>query len=183
MIEPELSRPAIFLDRDGTLIKEVNYLSRVEDLEILPNTKKALEMFHSSGFLKIVVTNQSGVGRGLFTAEDVVRINSAMASDLDGLIDSVYFCPHSPDDDCKCRKPAAGLIEAAQAEMSIDLSRSWVIGDKAIDVELGSRLGMKTALVLTGYGRAERKAAEDSATIVADDLLDAARRIAAIRSR
>ena len=106
---------AAFIDRDGTLIEEVNFLSRVEDLQIFPFTLKALTLLRANGFKIHVVTNQSGIGRGIYTEQDMQAIHRQMTMDLPGLIDSFHFCPHLPDAGCRCRKPDTGMIEEATA--------------------------------------------------------------------
>ncbi|MFN2412935.1 MAG: D-glycero-alpha-D-manno-heptose-1,7-bisphosphate 7-phosphatase [Pyrinomonadaceae bacterium] len=170
-------RPAIFVDRDGTLVEEVNYLSRVEDLQIFPYTREALELFRSKNFLIIVVTNQSGIGRGIYDERAMESIHEQMRTELDCLIDRFYFCPHLPESHCACRKPGIGMIENAMADFAIERKKSWMIGDKKIDVETGENAKTKTALVLTGYGEAHRKLLHRPPDIVAADLLAAARRI------
>lgn len=145
-------RPAIFLDRDGTLIEEVNYLSRVEDLRLFPFSANAVRRLKDAGFLMVVVTNQSGIGRGIYTEADMHAIHDAIQTELNGAIDAFYFCPHLPSDGCDCRKPKLGMIDAATLELEIDIENSWMIGDKKIDIETGQAADMRTALVLTGYG-------------------------------
>jgi D-glycero-D-manno-heptose 1,7-bisphosphate phosphatase len=163
-------RPAIFLDRDGTLIEEVNYLSRVEDLRLFPFSAEAVKRLKNAGYLIVVVTNQSGIGRGIYTEADMQAVHDAIQKRLDGAIDAFYFCPHLPDDGCDCRKPKTGMIDAAVRDLQIDLQESWMIGDKKIDVETGVNAGMRTALVLTGYGEHERGSLERPPDILADDL-------------
>lgn len=172
-------QPAVFLDRDGTLIEEVNYLSRVEDLRLFPFTANAVRLLKDAGFLVIVVTNQSGIGRGIYTEADMHRIHEAIQTELSGAIDAFYFCPHLPDDGCKCRKPKPGMIECALSDFDIDLKHSWMIGDKKIDVEAGMAASLKTALVLTGYGEQDRSMLEFKPTIIASDLEQAVRNITA----
>lgn len=176
---PSSPRPAIFLDRDGTLIEEVNFLSKVEDMRIFPGTWTALERFRDAGYALIVVTNQSGIGRGLYSTDDMEAIHRAMQKELGGLIDAFYFCPHLPDEGCDCRKPATGMIERAVAEHGILLGRSWVIGDKALDIELGRNAGTRTALVATGYGSGLSDEQRSTADVSAKDIGDAAERILA----
>jgi D-glycero-D-manno-heptose 1,7-bisphosphate phosphatase len=168
-------RKAVFLDRDGTLIEEVNFLSRVEDLRVFPFTLEALRMLKDAGFLIVVVTNQSGIGRGIYDAEAMHAIHDAMQSQLDGLIDAFYFCPHLPCDGCSCRKPSLGMLESAVKDFSIDLTNSWMIGDKKIDVETGRNAGSRTALVMTGYGRSHANQLESTPDVLAENLLDAVR--------
>lgn len=171
------SSPAIFVDRDGTLIEEVDHLSRVDDLKIFPFTREALELFKGRGFRVIVLTNQSGIARGYFTEGSMQAIHDKIKSELGTLVDSFYFCPHLPDAGCSCRKPNVGMIESAREDFEIDLAGSWMIGDKRIDVETGQNAGIGTALVLTGYGKADRNRLDKEPTIVANDLLEAAKLI------
>jgi len=163
-------RPAIFLDRDGTLVEEVNYLSRVEDLRLFPFSADAVRRLKEAGFLIIVVTNQSGIGRGIYTEAEMHAIHEAIQNELNGAIDAFYFCPHLPCDGCDCRKPKLGMIEAAARDLEIDVENSWMIGDKKIDVETGLSAGMRTALVLTGYGTQHKGSLEQLPEIMEDDL-------------
>ncbi len=173
-----MSRPFIFLDRDGTLIEDRHYAHRVQDCVLLPCALDALRLFRGAGFGLAIVTNQSGVGRGLFEMSDVERFHERLRSDLavGGIeLDGFYVCPHAPVEACTCRKPAPGLIERAVRELEADLASSWVIGDKTSDLELAEACGCKGALVLTGKG-AEQPTPEDR-ILVARDLLEAARHI------
>ena len=170
-------RPAAFIDRDGTLVEEVNYLSKVEDLRIFPFTAEAIRLLKEKGYRIIVVTNQSGIGRNIYGESEMQAIHDAMQDQLDGVIDAFYFCPHLPDEGCRCRKPALGMIEDAVSDMDIDLEKSWMIGDKNIDVETGRNARMSSALVLTGYGTKHISTLENPPEIVADDLLEAVKRI------
>ena len=171
-------QPAVFLDRDGTLIEEVNYLSRVEDLHLFPFTANAVKLLKDAGFLVIVVTNQSGIGRGIYTEADMHVIHETIQEELSGAIDAFYFCPHLPDAGCKCRKPNTGMIEAAMADFDVDLERSWIVGDKKTDIETGFAARIKSALVLTGYGEQHHLEFEQSAGIVADNFAEVAKYIA-----
>ncbi len=170
-------RPAAFIDRDGTLVEEVNYLSRLEDLRIFPFTAEAIRLLKERGYRIVVVTNQSGIGRKIYGVSEMQAIHDAMQEQLEGVIDAFYFCPHLPNEGCRCRKPALGMIEDAVSEMNIDLGSSWMIGDKNIDVETGRNAGMSSALVLTGYGAGHLSTLEYRPEIVADDLLEAVKRI------
>lgn len=163
-------KPAIFIDRDGTLIEEVNYLSRVEDLKLFPFTRDAIKRFKESGFLVIVVTNQSGIGREIYTEADMHTVHDAIQNELEGAIDAFYFCPHLPCDGCECRKPSLGMIRSAQKDFEIDMTGSWMIGDKNIDVETGKNARIRTALVLTGYGQQHQASLEQCPDIIVPDL-------------
>ena len=177
MIETNHTRPAAFIDRDGTLVEEVNYLSRVEDLRVFPFTAEALRLLREAGFLIVVVTNQSGIGRSIYSESDMKSIHDAMQEELEGAIDAFYFCPHLPDAGCRCRKPMLGMIEDAIADLNIDLNGSWMIGDKKIDVETGLNAGISSAMVMTGYGQKHLPSLDSPPSLVAADLLEAVRQI------
>lgn len=164
---------AVFIDRDGTLIEEVNFLSRVEDLRFFPFTAEAIKLLKENGFLVIVVTNQSGIGRKIFEESAMHRIHEKIQQHLSQKLDGIYFCPHLPDENCVCRKPNLGMIESACADFSIDLENSWMIGDKAIDIETGFNANIKTALVLTGYGRKQAEKLKKTPDLTAENLLEA----------
>ncbi len=169
------SRKAAFIDRDGTLIEEVNFLSRLEDLRFFSYTAEAIRLLKASGFLIVVVTNQSGVGRGIFEESAMHEIHETIQADLE--LDAFYFCPHLPTDGCRCRKPNTGMIEQASQKFAIDLENSWMIGDKAIDIETGFNAKIKTALVLTGYGRDAARKLTRKPDVTAENLLQAVKLI------
>jgi D-glycero-D-manno-heptose 1,7-bisphosphate phosphatase len=161
----DLMRPAVFLDRDGTMIHDVGYLSRIEDVQWFPWTIDAVRLLNRAGFLVCVVSNQGGIGLGLCPEAKVYQIHAAMEADLraaEASVDGWYFCPHHPRAvlpalrvDCLCRKPRPGLVRAAQQAHAIDLAASFVIGDKAIDMGLAGAVGAVGILVRTGYGAGE----------------------------
>ena len=173
------ARPAAFLDRDGTLVEEVNYLSRVEDLRVFPFTLEALTLLKDAGFLIIVMTNQSGIGRGIYTEEAMHSIHRQMDLELPGLIDEYHFCPHLPDAGCACRKPGTGMMEAAESTFAIDRKESWMVGDKLLDIEAGMNAGTHSALVKTGYGRSTAEKIVRAPDIIGENLLDVVRQIVA----
>jgi len=177
MDEPIQSKAAIFIDRDGTLIEEVDFLSRPEDMRVFTFSAQALRLFKDQDYKIIVITNQSGVGRGYFNADDVRSVHEALTAELPGMIDAFYFCPHHPDDGCSCRKPSSGMIEQAVEDHDIDIANSWIVGDKTLDIETGLNIGVSTALVLTGYGASHVKDLVRMPDIVADNILEAARQI------
>ncbi|MFH1258633.1 MAG: D-glycero-beta-D-manno-heptose 1,7-bisphosphate 7-phosphatase [Elusimicrobiota bacterium] len=150
---------AVFLDRDGTICVEKDYLSDPDDFVLLPKVAEAIRLFNHSDWLVVVVSNQSGVGRGYFSAETVEKVNQKMAQllALEGArVNAIFYCPHKPEDNCSCRKPNTGMIEQAVKKFpAIDLSRSFMVGDKLLDVLLAHRAGMQGVLVLTGYGKKE----------------------------
>lgn len=178
--------PAVFLDRDGTMIDDVGYLGRVEDIRWIPGALTAVARFNRAGYLVCVTTNQAGIGRGLFTAATVAAIHAQMDAALAAAgarVDGWFFCPHHPEaaleafrQVCACRKPAPGLIQQACARFPIDLARSFVIGDKPLDLGLAVNAGVRGVLVRTGYGaKAEIAHAGrvPGAAFVADDLASA----------
>lgn len=165
----------VFIDRDGTLIEEVNFLSRLEDLRIFPYTAEALRILRENGFLIVVVTNQSGIGRKIFEEPAMHEIHQKIKTDLS--LEAFYFCPHLPTDGCDCRKPNLGMIKAAQRDLAIDLENSWMIGDKESDIETGFNANIKTALVLTGYGEKAIGKMERKPNVVAENLLEAVKEI------
>lgn len=169
------SRKTAFVDRDGTLIEEVNFLSRLEDLRIFSYTKEAVQILKDAGFLIVVVTNQSGIGRRIFEESAMHEIHQVIQADLE--LDAFYFCPHLPNEGCRCRKPNTGMIEQATKDFSIDLENSWMIGDKQIDVETGFNAGIKTALVLTGYGETTVKELKSKPDVIGGNLLEAVKSI------
>jgi D-glycero-D-manno-heptose 1,7-bisphosphate phosphatase len=183
-------RPAVFLDRDGTLIEDRHYLADPAGVVLLPGVPEGLRRLGELGFLLVVVSNQSGVARGLMTEKEVRATNDAVAEALrrEGAgVDAFYYCPHHPTigrepyvQACACRKPAPGMILAAAEALDISLPDSVVVGDKVDDLELGARLGLPAYLVLTGKGAesAASPAAAGAAKIV-QGLLDVAAHLAA----
>ncbi|HEV8593701.1 MAG TPA: HAD family hydrolase [Pyrinomonadaceae bacterium] len=174
---------AVFVDRDGTLIEEVNFLSDVKDLRLFPYTVEAVRLLKDHGFRVVVVTNQSGIGRGIYDEAAMHSIHAAIQEELTNAIDAFYFCPHLPHSGCRCRKPGLKMIEDACQDLDIDLTDSWMVGDKRLDVETGYNAGIKTSLVLTGYGKTHVDMLERFPDIIAANLLDAAKRIVAARRR
>lgn len=157
-----MARPAVFIDRDGTLNVEKKYLHRFEDWEWIPGAIEAVRKFNTAGFLVIVVSNQAGVARGLYSESDVVSLHARVDEELDkagARIDAYYFCPHHPEyaegNECACRKPLPGMLVQAREELNIDFARSWMIGDKLIDIQAGQAAGIRSILVATGYGASE----------------------------
>ncbi|AHF97486.1 D,D-heptose 1,7-bisphosphate phosphatase [Desulfurella acetivorans A63] len=144
---------AVFLDRDGTIIKDAGYLKRFSDIRLLPYTKKALELFAKMHYKIIVVTNQSGIARGYFSEEFVIKTHEIINKRCSNLIDAFYYCPHLPEDNCVCRKPKTALIDQAIADFNIKKEGSYVIGDKETDIELGLNADIEPILVLTGEGK------------------------------
>ena len=169
-------RPAVFLDRDGTLNREVNYLHKIENFEWVPGAPQAIKRLNALGMPVLVVTNQSGVARGYYTEDDVDRLHAWMNEELakvGATVDAFYFCPYHPDGTVEeyqalshCRKPNVGMFETAGEEWGVDPTRSFVVGDKNTDLIPGNELGMTTILVRTGHGETEDESVADH--VVAD---------------
>jgi D-glycero-D-manno-heptose 1,7-bisphosphate phosphatase len=178
--------PAVFLDRDGTLIHDPGYLGRFEDLRWFPWSIDAVRLLNRAGFLVLVVTNQGGVGLGLYDDEFVRRVHVEMARQFEAAgarVDGWYYCPHHPRAvaeslrlECDCRKPRPGLVRQAQADFDIDLARSFVVGDKEGDIGLAAAVGARGVLVRTGHGAREweRRGGMPGAAFVAEELMQAA---------
>ena len=162
-----MSLPAVFIDRDGTINEQMGYINDPTRFILLPNVVEAIGLLNQNKFLSIVVSNQSGVARDYFPLELVHEINQIMEKQLGekGVkIDGIFFCPHHPKAElefyrleCDCRKPKTGLIDQACKKFDIDLSRSFVVGDRYSDIEMGHRLDLRSILVETGYGLGEKK--------------------------
>ncbi len=147
---------AVFLDRDGTLIEEVNYLSDFSQIKIYPFAYDAVKILNKLNFLVFIITNQSGVGRGYFSENFVKETNRIIIDDFNNkgaLISDFFYCPHHPDNNCNCRKPNIGMIEKAVAKYNIELSSSFIIGDSDKDVQTGINAGIFPIQVLTGHGK------------------------------
>ncbi|MCK4665471.1 D-glycero-beta-D-manno-heptose 1,7-bisphosphate 7-phosphatase [Candidatus Dependentiae bacterium] len=180
-------RPAIFLDRDGTINEERGYINHPTRLILQPGAIEAVKLINDMGFLAIIITNQAGIARGYYTLDTLNKIHNKLIGEMkDGgaKIDALYFCPHHPDGviekyaiRCECRKPKPGMINKALEEFQIDMDNSFMIGDRYKDVLFGNKLNLKTILVLTGYGIGEwendREKWELSPDYVARDILDA----------
>jgi D-glycero-D-manno-heptose 1,7-bisphosphate phosphatase len=177
---------AVFLDRDGTVNEEVDYLTSPQDLHLIPRSAEAVRLANELGLRVIIVTNQSGVARGLLTEAELLAVHRALADRLaagGAAVDAIYYCPHHPSEgtgtyrrECDCRKPGTGMIDRAVREFRIDPARSYVIGDRTVDVGMAKNAGARAILVLTGYGREERVLCERDGIpldYVADDLFDA----------
>lgn len=150
---PKAAKAAVFLDRDGVLNEDKGYVYKPEDLRILPGVVDALLELKRRGYLLIVISNQSGVARGKFTAQDVEAFHAHLRTELARLgappLDDVFYCPHGPDDGCRCRKPKPGMVEDAAKRHGIDLAQSWLVGDKFDDVACALAAGVKAIQVVT----------------------------------
>jgi D-glycero-D-manno-heptose 1,7-bisphosphate phosphatase len=174
-------RPAVFLDRDGTIAEEVGYLDHISRFQMFPFSAQAIRLLNGAKLPVIVITNQSGVGRGYFPESLIAAVHELMTTQLakDGAhVDALYYCPHKEDDACACRKPKPGMLKSAAREHGLDLRRSFVVGDRYGDVELAHGVGARAILVRTGYGESQMQ--RDSAKwpappdFVAENLADAA---------
>ncbi len=159
-------RPAVFADRDGTINRNPtrgDFVTQPEDLDLLPGAPEALRRLKDAGYLIVVFTNQSGVGRGVMSAGDVRAVNARMSellAEAGAPLDGVYFCPHLDKDGCECRKPKPGLLTRAAAELGIDLARSWGVGDGARDLEAARAAGCRVVLVHADAYPGQREAGE-----------------------
>ena len=179
--------PALFVDRDGVVIADRDYLADPDGVALLPGVAAALARARAEGWLLIGVTNQSGIGRGYFGEAEFGAVMERIEAELAAAgarFDAFYYCPHGPADDCPCRKPRPGLLREAARDLTWDPARSWVVGDKASDVALGRDAGLGGVLVRTGYGRGQEEAVRarwggDDRVFVADDLAAAVDRILA----
>ncbi len=164
----EASSPAVFIDRDGTIMEDRDYCADPSEVKLFPGAPEALRRLKSNGFKLIIVTNQSGIGRGLFTLDQYRAVEAEVLRQLGaGLIDGTYFCPHLPGQHCSCRKPATGMILEATREYQVDFSRSFLVGDKEIDVECARNAGVRSIRVKTGP---QRDTSDSTADWVAEDL-------------
>ena len=180
-------RPAVFIDRDGTLTEEVGYVNHPSRLRVLPRSAEAIRRLNAARIAAVVVTNQAGIARGYFSAEVLAAVNDALVlqlKDEGAHLDGVYVCPHHPSEGeppyrmvCECRKPKPGLLLRAASDLSLDLSRSTIVGDKGSDLVAARVIGARGVLVLTGYGLGEweyrRSALPAAPDHVAADLLAA----------
>lgn len=169
MSEQELDgRPAVFLDRDGTLTEEVGYLNHESRLRLIPGAAEAVRRVNDAGLLAVLVTNQAGVARGWFAEPLIARVHDLLRTllhrEAGARLDAIFYCPHHPESgeppyrqDCDCRKPRPGMLHRARRELGIDLARSYLVSDQYKDVAMGVREGLTSVLVLTGYGRGQHE--------------------------
>jgi len=170
-----MTKMAVFLDRDGTLNVEKGYVHRIDDWEWIPGAIESILSLKKLGFLVVVVTNQAGIARGYYSESDMHKLHEHINQELkkhSTCIDAFYHCPHHAEfgkiRDCECRKPLPGMIEQAKSDLDIDLTHSWLIGDKISDIQAGMAAGVKSILVQTGYGHKERHLQEEAGICVED---------------
>lgn len=174
--------PAVFLDRDGTLVDDPGFLRDPDDVRLLPGVTEALATLERAGYRLVVITNQSGIGRGLLTDSDLLAVNERIGALLAAAgvtIQAWRHCPHLPDDGCACRKPGTALHREVAEELAIDLAASWCVGDRLGDVTAAAALGGRGVLVLTGHGPRHRDEALAASIAVVPDLMAAAAKITA----
>ena len=173
----------IFLDRDGVINKEVNYLSNPDDFELIENTIEALKILKDKRYLLIIITNQAGIAKGYFNEDILKEIHNKMNSLLkqyNVFLDDIFYCPHHPDftGPCECRKPQPGMIYCAKEKYDIDLHNSYMVGDTINDIKTGLNAGCITVLVLTGYGTEEKKKIKNiKPDLIFNNLLEFAQKI------
>ncbi len=155
------NRPAVFFDRDGTLMEEVHYCNDPADVRAIAGAAAGLARLRAAGWMTIIITNQSGLSSGKITQVQYEAVNAELGRQLDGLIDAVYFCPDAPANPTHRRKPGTGMLDEATIDHGIDLARSWMVGDKDIDILCGCKAGCRTILVETGYGKNHLSAGAD----------------------
>ena len=173
MTSSDAKSRAVFIDRDGTIMHDADYCSDPRQVRIFDGVSDALRQLKDKGYKLIIITNQSGIGRGFFTMKQYQAVEAEVLLQLgDGLIDATYFCPDVPGQPSKCRKPAPGMILQAARDHHIDLSRSFFVGDKEIDAECGRNAGVRTIRVQTGF---DRETNGSIANWIARDLVEAAK--------
>ena len=176
-------RRFVLLDRDGTLIVEKHYLSDPDQVELIAGAAEGLRRLAARGLGLVLVTNQSGIGRGFFDAARLAEIHARLLRELraEGVeLDGIFVCPHHPDEQCACRKPRPGLVLRAAGELGFEPARAFVVGDMASDVALGRALGATSLLVRTGHGAATLAQGVARPDHVVEDLREAAQRIEAL---
>lgn len=182
-----MKRPAVFIDRDGTISEEVGYINHPSRFRVFPYAARAIKLLNDQGWLAIVITNQAGVARGYFSESMIETVHDNLRQELSdegARVDAIYYCAHHPTvgeppyrQECDCRKPKPGLITRASKDLEVALEQSWMIGDRYGDVELARNAGVRSALVLSGYGRGEwenqRSLWKHQPDLVAENLFEA----------
>ena len=182
-----MKRPAVFIDRDGTISEEVGYINHPSRFRVFPYAASAIKLLNDHGWLAVIITNQAGVARGYFSESMIETVHDNLRRELcdqGARVDAIYYCAHHPTvgeppyrQDCDCRKPKPGLVNRAAKDLDIMLEQSWMIGDRYGDIELARNAGLRSALVLSGYGRGEwenqRSLWKHQPDLVAENLLEA----------
>ena len=186
-----MKRPAVFIDRDGTISEEVGYVNHPSRFRLFPYSSEAIRILNNNEWLAILVTNQAGVARGYFSEDVIARVHEQLQHELrDAHLDAIYYCAHHPSVgeapyrvECDCRKPKPGLIDRAAQDFEIDRSASWMVGDRYGDVELAHNAGLRSAFVRSGYGLGEweyqRHSWKHQPDLVCENLLEAVKMIVA----
>ena len=188
-----MKRPAVFIDRDGTISEEVGYIDHPSRFRVFPYAASAIKLLNARGWLAVIITNQAGVARGYFSETMIQTVHDNLQKNLGdegARVDAIYYCAHHPSvgeppyrQDCDCRKPKPGLVNQAAKDLNIALEQSWMVGDRYSDIELARNAGVHAALVLSGYGRGEWESQRTSwayqPDLVSDDLLQAVTSITA----
>jgi D-glycero-D-manno-heptose 1,7-bisphosphate phosphatase len=190
-------KPAVFLDRDGVVIEDTHYIDSIDRVHLVPGSAEAITALNRAGWPVVIVTNQAGIAKGFFPVETMNKIHVHLGELLrahGGKVDGIYFCPHHPEGelveyrrDCECRKPKPGMLLRAATELGLDLTRSWMIGDRISDLEAGSAAGCRTVLVRTGYGHLVNPVEIDreplKLELISANLLDAVMKLGLISTR
>jgi D-glycero-D-manno-heptose 1,7-bisphosphate phosphatase len=190
-----MKRRAVFMDRDGTISEEIGYVNHPARYRVFPYSARAVRLLNEAGWLAILITNQAGVARGYFTEDMIGAVHDRLRQELalsDARLDAIYYCAHHPTIgeppyrlDCDCRKPKPGLIARAATDFQLDLAESWMIGDRYSDIVLARNAGVRSAFLMSGYGRGEweyqRAAWKHEPDLVAADLLEAVQEIVNIK--
>jgi len=169
-----MKRSAIFLDRDGVINKEINYLHKIQDFTFLDGVCDSLKYFQKNQYLIIIITNQSGIGRGIYSLDDFLTLNNWMLNKFEEnniLISEVFFCPHSPEDKCDCRKPKPGMINSAIKKFNIDPKSSWMIGDKEDDIQAAIKAGINHHILVRSGHKIDEKGSR--AEYISDSIKEA----------
>lgn len=188
-----MKKPAVFIDRDGTISEEVGYINHPSRFRLFPYAANAIKLLNQRGWLAVIITNQAGVARGYFSETMIQTVHDNLQQhlrDSGARVDAIYYCAHHPSvgeppyrQDCDCRKPKTGLVTRAARDLNISLEHSWVVGDRYSDIQLARNAGLRSALVLSGYGRGEwesqRASWEHQPDLVSEDLLHAVTSITA----
>ena len=186
-----MKRRAVFIDRDGTISEEVGYINHPSRFRLFPYSATAIKLLNDRNWLAIVITNQAGVARGYFSEAMIQTVHEKLRQDLEtggAKLDAIYYCAHHPSvgaapyrRDCDCRKPKPGLVHRAAEDLNIDLTASWMVGDRYSDIEMAHNAGVRSAFVMSGYGRGEweqqRSEWKQQPDLVAEDLLEAISKI------
>lgn len=175
-----MKNKAVFIDRDGTINVDVRYLADPDEFEMYPDVSDGAKKLKYNGFKIIVITNQSGIARGYFTEEQLSAIHERMKQEFQKfnvVLDGIYYCPHHPDDNCHCRKPDTGLFEEAIKDHDIDIRKSYMLGDKILDIGAGKKIGVRTVLIPEPHLREELLSGKNEweyyPDYIADDFMDA----------